>query len=173
MAIDPSRVCVRAFKLNDADDVLLWAGDDRVTQNTRLKTCGSKEEVLAFIRDEWIYPLWRSICLDDRSIGIVWVLPWPGEERYRADLGYALGANYWGQGIATTVVRIVLSQVFHHFPYLKRLQAFSYVHNKASQRVLEKVGFHREGVLRKFFLRNGNLEDLCIHSFLPTDQIIY
>ncbi|XP_061338371.1 uncharacterized protein LOC133285197 [Gastrolobium bilobum] len=173
MAIDLSRISIRPFKLSDVDDVFLWAGDDRVTQNTRMETCGSRVEALAFIRDECIHPLRRSICLDDRSIGIIWVLPWRGDnsDRYKADLGYALGVNYWGHGIATTALKIVLPQVFQDFPHLRRLQAFTLVENKASQRVLEKVGFHREGLLRMFFYSKGNLEDFFVFSFLSTDEI--
>lgn len=105
-----------------------------------------------------------------RSIGIVWVLPWP-DGRYKADLGYALGVNYWGKGIATTAVKIVLSQVFYDFPDLHRLQAFTAVENKASQRVLQKVGFQREGMLRGFFYYRGNFVDLCVFSLLSTDEI--
>ncbi|XP_061338293.1 uncharacterized protein LOC133285135 [Gastrolobium bilobum] len=173
MAIDLSRISIRPFKLSDVDDVLLWAGDDRVTKNARMETCGSRVEALAFIRDEYIHPLGRSICLDDMSIGIVWVLPWRGDDRYKADLGYALGFNYWGHGIATTALKIVLSQVFQEFPHLRRLQAFTLVENKASQRVLEKVGFHREGLLRMFFNFKGKLDDLFVFSFLSTDGIPY
>ncbi|XP_057754492.1 uncharacterized protein LOC130973833 [Arachis stenosperma] len=172
MAMDLSRITVRPFKLADADDMLLWAGDDRVTGNTRLDVCVSKEQAIAFIRDECMAQEFkRSICMDDRSIGIIWVIPWLGEDNFKADLGYALGFKYWGKGIATKAVKIVLSQVFNVLPYLKRLQAFTLVENKASQRVLQKVGFQREGMLRKFIYFKGNFEDFLVHSFLSTDEI--
>ncbi|KAG4922927.1 hypothetical protein AAZX31_18G271600 [Glycine max] len=171
MAIDLSRISVRPFKASEeADDVLLWLGDARVTQYTRLETCGSRSEALTFLKDECVYPLRRSICLDDRSIGIVWVLPYSGDERYKADLGYALGVNYWGNGIATKALKIVLSQVFHDFPHLRRLQAYTYLDNKASQRVLEKVGFHREGIIRDLYFK-GKSDDFYIFRFLSTDEI--
>ena len=60
-----------------------------------METCASKEEALAFIRDKcMVHPFRRPISLYDRSIGIVWVLPWPGDDKFKADLGYALGVNY-------------------------------------------------------------------------------
>jgi RimJ/RimL family protein N-acetyltransferase len=43
--------------------------------------------------------------------------------------------------------------------------------NKASQRVLEKVGFLREGVLRKYTFVKGTVKDLVVFSFLSTDEI--
>ncbi|KAK7266874.1 hypothetical protein RIF29_19532 [Crotalaria pallida] len=70
--VDLSRISLRPFKISDVDDFLLWAGDDRVTQNLRWKTCGSREEALEFIRDVCIpHPWRRSICLDDHSIGFI------------------------------------------------------------------------------------------------------
>ncbi|KAE9598101.1 hypothetical protein Lalb_Chr15g0076951 [Lupinus albus] len=48
--------------------ILLWGGDDEVTQNMSWETCGSREEALEFIRDVCIpHPWGKSICLDDGS----------------------------------------------------------------------------------------------------------
>lgn len=97
--VDLSAICLRPFKLSDVDDFLLWAGDDEVIKNIRWKTCGSREEAQSFIRDVCIpHPWRRSICLNDRSIGFVSVYPWSGDDRCKADIGYAVAANYWGQG---------------------------------------------------------------------------
>ncbi|KAK7337863.1 hypothetical protein VNO77_18451 [Canavalia gladiata] len=170
--MDLSRVSLRPFKMSDVEDFLLWAGDNRVTQNLRWKTCGSREEAVAFIRDVCIpHPWRRSICLDDRSIGFISVKPWSGDERCKADIGYAIGANYWGQGITTKALKIAVPQVFKDFNDLLRLQAFTSLENKASQRVLEKVGFLREGVLRKYTYLKGDIKDLVVFSFLSTDEI--
>lgn len=171
MAIDLSRISLRPFQLSDVDDFLLWAGDDQVTQNLRWKTCASKEEALAFLRDVCIpHPWRRSICLDDRSIGFVSVFRWSGDDRCRADIGYALAAKYWGHGIATKALKIAVLQVFKDLPDLLRLQAFTTVDNMASQRVLGKAGFQREGLLRKYTYLKGNLRDLVVFSFLSTDN---
>ncbi|MED6120781.1 hypothetical protein PIB30_024215 [Stylosanthes scabra] len=148
--LDLSKVSLRPFKLTDVDDFLLWAGDDQVTQNLRWKTCGSREEALAFIRDVCIpHPWRRSICLHDRSIGFV---------------------SYWGHGVATKAVKMAVAQVFKDLPHLMRLQAFTSPENKASQRVLEKAGFLKEGVLRKYTYIKGNIKDSVVFSFLSTDE---
>ncbi|KAL0414512.1 UNVERIFIED_CONTAM: hypothetical protein Sradi_1652900 [Sesamum radiatum] len=52
---------------------------------------------------------------------------------------------------------------------LERLEAVVAVQNTASQRVLEKAGFMREGVLRKYFLLKGRPTDAVIFSLLSTD----
>lgn len=43
--------------------------------------------------------------------------------------------------------------------------------NKASQRVLEKAGFVREGVLRKYTCHMRNIMDLVVFSLLSTDEV--
>lgn len=170
---DLSTISLRPFQISDVDDFFLWAGDEEVTRNLRWKTCGSKEEALAFIRNVCIpHPWRRSICLDHPSIGFVSVYPWSGDERHKADIGYAIGSSYWGQGITTKVLKIAVPQVFKDFPNLLRLQAFVDVENKASQRVLEKVGFTREGVLRKYTYFKGVVKDCAVYSFLSTDEIL-
>ncbi|XP_028770780.1 uncharacterized protein LOC114728104 [Neltuma alba] len=170
MAMDLTRITLRPFKLSDVDDFMLWAGDDEVTQNTRMSLIRSREEALTFIRDVCIpHPWRRSICIDDRCIGMVSVSPNSGAERCRAELGYALAAPFWGQGIATKAVNMAVSQAFSHFPDLLRLEALVDSHNKASQRVLEKAGFIREALLRNYAIVKGIVRDVVIHSFLSSN----
>ncbi|KAM0995043.1 hypothetical protein COP2_010739 [Malus domestica] len=168
---DLSRIALRPFRLSDADDVLSFGGDDQVTRVLRgFKTLTTKDEALNFIKNVCIpHPWRRSICIDDRSIGFVTMFPGSGDDRHKADMGYALAARYWGQGITAKAVRIALSQVFKDYPDLVRLQSFVAVENKASQRVLEKVGFQREGVLRKYLYLKGDIKDMVVYSFLSSD----
>ncbi|PIN13030.1 hypothetical protein CDL12_14351 [Handroanthus impetiginosus] len=169
--MDPSRITLRPFKLTDADDLLSWAGDDRVTKSGRWKSLTSKEEALTFIEQMCIHHPWRrSICIDDRSIGFLSVFPGSGDERHRADVGYAIAVEYWGQGITTAALKMGIPQVFDDFPQVLRLQAFTSVDNKASQRVLEKAGFTREGLLRKYICLKGSILDVVVFGLLSSDS---
>lgn len=160
---------LRPFRLSDVDDFMLWAGDDRVMKFIRWTVFTSKERALAFIRDVCIpHPWRRSICLDGRCIGFVSVYPWSGEDLCKADVGYAV-AEYWGRGIATKALRMAVPEVFRSFPDVVRLQAFVSVENMGSQRVLEKVGFQKEGTLRKYCYIKGEIKDLIAYSFLSSD----
>ncbi|KAB1202768.1 putative N-acetyltransferase p20 [Morella rubra] len=171
MEIDSSRISLRPFNLSDVDDFMLWAGDDQVTQFLRWNSFTSREEALTFIKDVSIpHPWHRSICIDDRSIGFIYIFPGSGDERCRAEIGYGLATKYWGQGITSRAVKMALSIVFKDFPDLVRLQAHALVENKASQRVLEKAGFQQEGLLRKYSFVKGKVRDLLIYSLLSTDS---
>ncbi|KAK6929939.1 GNAT domain [Dillenia turbinata] len=151
---------LRQFKLTDADDFMSLVGDEKVTKFTRWKTFTSKQEALSYIGDVCIpHPFCRSICMDDQCIGYVSVTPGSGDNSCRAEIGYALAAKYWGKGIIPKALKMAMSMVFKEFPNLVRLQAFVEVENKASQRVLDKTGFQKEGVLRKISLRPFRLSD--------------
>ncbi|KAK7258756.1 hypothetical protein RIF29_24341 [Crotalaria pallida] len=166
-----SRITLRPFKLNDVDDFMLMASDDMVTYYTRWNTFTSIEQALTFIRDVCIpHPWCRCVCFNDRCIGFISFTLGSGDERCKAEIGYAIAARYRGQGICTKVVKIAVSQVFKDFPCLLRIQALVDVENKASQRVLEKVGFLEEGVLRKYAFVKGKARDIAISSLLSIDN---
>ncbi|KAF8388081.1 hypothetical protein HHK36_026747 [Tetracentron sinense] len=157
MKMDLSKISLRPFKLSDVDDFMVWASDDQVTKHLRWNSITSREEALTYLKEVAIpHPWRRSICFDDRPIGCISVRLEPGDDKCRANIGYALATQYWGQGIVTTAMRMALSCVFKDFPDLVRVQAFVEVENKGSQRVLEKAGFLKEGLLRKYLFNKGN-----------------
>ncbi|KAK2980614.1 hypothetical protein RJ640_011422 [Escallonia rubra] len=170
--MDSSRISLRPFKLSDVDDFFSWASDDRVTKYLRWNSLASKEEALKYLQEVAIpHPWRRSICLDGKSIGYVSVKPESGNDRHRAHVSYALSVEYWGRGIVTMAMKMAISVVFKEFPYLVRLEALVEEDNKGSQRVLEKVGFQKEGFLRKYGFNKGEIRDMIMYSFLSTDKI--
>ena len=87
-------------------------------------------------------------------------------ERCGAEVGYWLGEPFWGKGIATAALQALTAYAFAEFPYLVRLFAMTYEDNLASQRVLEKAGFVREGVLRKNAFKDGRYRDQPIYALV-------
>ncbi|KAJ8449746.1 hypothetical protein Cgig2_001402 [Carnegiea gigantea] len=153
---------LRPLELSDIDDFMVWMTDDRVSRHTSWESYTSREDGLDFIEKIAIpHPYLRAICWKNRAIGNITVSPAPGENSHKGQLGYALGSKYWGKGITTRAVMMVISDVFNKWPHLERLEALATVENRGSQRVLEKAGFIREGVLRNLF---GFLNDVQIHN---------
>ncbi|MBA0740550.1 hypothetical protein Gogos_013745 [Gossypium gossypioides] len=170
--MDPSRISLRRFYLTDVDDFLKWASDDKVTRYLRWNTITSREEALSYLQKVAIPQTYcRSICLDDRFIGYVSIKPGSGNDKSRARLGYAVSAEYWGQGIATAALKMAVANAFTEFQGLVRVEALVEVENIGSQRVLEKVGFLKEGRLRKYGFCKGKIRDMIVYSFLSTDMI--
>lgn len=69
----------------------------------------------------------------------------------RAEVGYVLARRYWGHGLMTEAARVVVDWVISQ-PEIHRAWATVDLENPASQRVLEKVGMVREGVLRHWMV---------------------
>ncbi|GAB2289709.1 hypothetical protein Dimus_024018 [Dionaea muscipula] len=164
-------ITLRPTDVSDADDFMQWASDDRATQFCHLNTFTSREQAVEYLTNIALpHPYFRSISLKnhDRAIGAITVSPNPGEHRCSGEIGYIVSPRYWGKGIATQAVRLLASSIFHEWPHLERLEALVDVENTASQRVLEKAGFQRDGVLRKYLIINGRTRDMVMFSFRPT-----
>ncbi|XP_021730501.1 uncharacterized protein LOC110697435 [Chenopodium quinoa] len=179
--IEMSKITLRPYQLSDVDDFMQWACNSEVLECILLqlwiKPNSSREEVVSYFNQVVVnHPWYQAICLDGRAIGFVVLEMQAGKydfERGRADLSYALGREYWGRGISPTALRIALSSAFHKFTNLVRIQALVGPGNKASERVLQKVGFTKEGVLRQYaVLADGECLDISMYSILSTDPIL-
>ncbi|CAN6281999.1 unnamed protein product [Urochloa humidicola] len=167
-------VSLRPLELEDADAFMTWASDESVMRFLKRPLCATREQAVAQIRDTVLgHPWFRAICVDgDRPLGQVSVWPYADEGGRRANLGYALATDYWGRGIAAAAIRMVVGKVFDDLPALERLEAVTGVDNVRSQRVLEKAGFQREGVLRRYIAGRGGgqAKNAVIYSFLSSDR---
>jgi aminoglycoside 6'-N-acetyltransferase len=70
-----------------------------------------------------------------------------------------------GQGYAQEGVRLLVEYLFAGYP-VERVAAFTDEDNKPAQRVMESVGFRREGVLRRAMFRDGQWRGVAIYSIL-------
>ncbi|MFZ0263888.1 MAG: GNAT family N-acetyltransferase [Nitrososphaeraceae archaeon] len=73
----------------------------------------------------------------------------------KADLGYWIGEQYWGRGIATECLKLIIDYAFSAELGLKQLCAYVFPENKASIRVLEKNGMNKVGVVNEYHKLSG------------------
>lgn len=85
-----------------------------------------------------------------------------------ASLGYCLNEAAWGHGYATEAARVLLQWAFETLD-LNRVQSETDTRNVASARVLEKLGFVREGTLREDCIVNGDVSDSWVYGLLRRD----
>ncbi|MFN8997785.1 MAG: GNAT family N-acetyltransferase [Betaproteobacteria bacterium] len=107
--------------------------------------------------------IFLAIDLAGEAIGGVGVIAREGNDFHTGQFGYWLGQPHWGRGLATKVARALKSHAFSRNRF-KRLEAPVFAWNPPSMRVLEKVGFIREGVLRKSVLKDGQLIDSVMYA---------
>lgn len=85
------------------------------------------------------------------------------KEHHFADIGFELNRNYWGKGIISECLQTVLYFLFTQIQF-KRIEAQTFVGNERSIKLLERLGFLREGRLRQNFLINGQYEDSYMYA---------
>jgi ribosomal-protein-alanine N-acetyltransferase len=81
----------------------------------------------------------------------------------RAELGYVVAREWWGQGLATEAAGLLKSFAFDSLG-VHRLQATCHPDNIGSMRVLEKTGFTFEGRLRDHMLMRGQWRDSLLYA---------
>ncbi|MFG2196012.1 GNAT family N-acetyltransferase [Streptomyces sp. NPDC048639] len=101
---------------------------------------------------------------DGAFVGWCALAEWNPDYR-SASLGYCLDAAMWGHGYATEAARPLLQWAFDTLD-LNRVQAETDTRNVASARVLEKIGFVREGTLREDCVVNGEVSDSWVFGLI-------
>jgi [ribosomal protein S5]-alanine N-acetyltransferase len=87
---------------------------------------------------------------------------------HRAEIGYAQGRAYWGQGYMKEALTAVINYAFESLE-LHRIEADVDPRNDASVRILERLGFQREGYLRERWQVNGEIQDAFFYGLLRPD----
>jgi [ribosomal protein S5]-alanine N-acetyltransferase len=105
--------------------------------------------------------------VDGTFIGWCGLTRWNPDFR-SASLGYCLDEEAWGHGFATEAARALLHWAFDTLD-LNRVQAETDTRNVASARVLEKMGFVREGTLREDCIVNGEVSDSWVFGLIRRD----
>lgn len=100
----------------------------------------------------------------DGLIGTVTLFDWNRDHR-RAEIGFMLGRAHWGQGFAQEAVRAALRFGFDAMD-LHRVEADVHPENAASLRLLERLGFRREGLLRERWRVEGRWDDSVLLGLL-------
>jgi len=90
------------------------------------------------------------------------------EPSARAEAGYVLGRQYWGAGYMFEGMKALVDYAFDELG-LRRLEAEIDPRNTASARLLERLGFTREGLLRERWNGKGEISDSGLYGLLRTD----
>jgi RimJ/RimL family protein N-acetyltransferase len=90
--------------------------------------------------------------------------------RKSAEIGYLLNEQFWNRGIMTKAVNLICEYGFVELDIV-RIHTGVFEYNLASQRVLEKCGFVKEGVFRKAIFKNGILWDEIRYANLKICEI--
>lgn len=163
-------ITLRPMDERDLPTIERAASDAEVLKWFDLHTRGPSD-YLAGKREAWVEGTGASfaICdaaLPDACVGHVFV---ERDDDGRGSIGYWLLEDSRGKGHATRAVQLIASWALPEMR-LGRLQLHTDPENVASQRVAERAGFTREGILRAYNARrDGTRADVVVYSLLPRD----
>ena len=104
-----------------------------------------------------------AIAVDDEAVGGIGFTVQHDVGRRSAEIGYWLGEEFWGRGLATQALIAVTDYAFANYD-LCRMYAHVFEWNPASARVLEKAGYEFEGRLKKSVTKDGQTIDQLMYA---------
>ena len=168
-----SKVLLRWLTVDDLDALYETFSDPEVARFLAIPRHESRadtEEFLAGIHDGYrTSSLFQwGIEHNGRLVGTCTLggIDW---ENRRAEIGFALARAAWGQGLMPDALTALIDHAFEDLQ-LHRIEADADPRNSASLRLLEKLGFRREGYLRERYLKDGEIQDSVFFGLLRTDS---
>lgn len=143
----------------------VWQEDDLTRRAFRQRVKRAQEEADA---DE-AYAFFIHRAQDEALVGGVTLGLVRRGVAQACTMGYWIGEPYAGQGLMTRAVRSVTAHAFTELG-LRRIEAACLPHNERSRRLLERVGFQREGYAREYLCINGRWQDHLLYALLAGDR---
>ncbi len=116
----------------------------------RVPTVGFERNFLRLSRKNWdegkSYNF--SILADEVLVGGIGFF-FHSARDYVVEIGYFISKDFWGKGIAVEAVGLVEKFICEKLPKISRIEIVMAVENSGSERVAQKAGYEKEGVMRK------------------------
>ena len=169
--LETENLVLRPIGPEDARDLLAIFGDPRVMRYWSSPAFEGLEDARRLI-EEIAWGLEDCDLLEcgvtvrgrDRVVGTC-TLHRIDREHKRAEIGYSLAREAWGRGLMTEALSALIRHAFRDLD-LHRLEADVDPRNDPSIRLLERLGFRREGLLRERYRVNGEVQDSLMFGLL-------
>jgi ribosomal-protein-alanine N-acetyltransferase len=172
--LETKRLVLREVTSEDSNSLLKYLSDEEVMKYYGLNPFQSINDALDEI--SWYQSIQKN------KTGIRWGITLKDQgavigscgfhnsvlQHFRTEIGFELSKDHWGKGIAFEAVQAIISYGFDHLD-LQRIEALIEPPNSSSQRLVEKLGFIREGLLRNYEFTCGKFDDLYMYSLLKQD----
>ena len=166
------RLRLRPWRLTDAEEVFVYAQKPEWSRFLRsLPRPYLREDADRFIARQLLldpvqHPAWaiehEGRVIGGINLGFLF-------EHASAELGYSVDPACWNRGLCTEAARAVVDAAFVTHADLNRVHARADANNAASQRVMEKIGMQKEGVLRMSKIERGEAFDEAWYAILRTE----
>lgn len=155
-------ISLRQFTPNDKQALIELANNWNIAKNLRdgFPHPYTEKDADKFILDSMEATPTTRFCIEKDGVYVGNVGLHPDSDIYRmnAEIGYFIGEPFWGQGIATQAIKMMVEYGFNELK-LHRIQAGVFDYNTRSRRVLENAGFEYEGRAKEAVFKNGAFFD--------------
>lgn len=154
-------------------DIFKLFGDEEVTRFDNLLPLKEEQEAQKYL--DWFKSRFRE------RLGIRWGIALKGDENiigtlgfnnfqknHKASVGYDLQVDFWNKGIITEALKEVIKFGFDKLE-INRIEAEVIPGNAASEKVLSKLGFKKEGILRDWMYWNEKHYEMTMFSLLRNE----
>ncbi|NCI47868.1 GNAT family N-acetyltransferase [Sediminibacterium soli] len=157
-----SEIVLRPWQKQDAQPLAAIANNRRIWNNVRDRLPSPYTVVDAL---QWIAHVSKEdpmvhFAIDYRGqlAGSIGCMLKEDISRKSVEIGYLVGEPFWGKGIATEAVRLILGFIETRLDMV-RVFAHVFAHNAASMQVLRKNGFYLESIQRRAVIKNNQVLD--------------
>ncbi len=174
------RIILKQLTPENKADVLRHFANEEVNKYVDFDRIGSLEEAAEIIT--WANSLFKN------QTGILWGIfrnpdnTFMGQvnyvvkaddnftgQKHRAEIGFDLSPDFWGNGYMTSALELTNNYVFNEMK-INRIEAIVHPQNKRAHTTLEKLGFQREGRLREYVFYKNDFWDMILFSLLKKDR---
>ena len=173
--IDTARLRLRTLAEADIPALFAIFGDPEVCRYWShpalpdlAAAAGLLAQIQAYAREGTLFQWGIALRASDEVIGTCTLASITHEHR-RAELGFALARAHWGQGYVAEALPALVAHAFGALD-LHRLEADIDPRNATSIRVVERLGFRREGYMRERYVVNGETQDTVFYGLLRKDR---
>jgi RimJ/RimL family protein N-acetyltransferase len=174
--LESARLRLRAYRNSDAEAMFRLYSDPRVMRYWSFPPWTEREQADAYLRralgemvEGRVLPWAIASRADDKLVGTVTLFALDAVQG-RAEIGYSLDPKLQGQGLASEALRMALGHAIDTMR-LRRVEADVDPRNAPSCRLLERLGFRLEGLLRSRWRVAGEICDTALYGLLAPEFV--
>ena len=171
--IQTNRLLLRQFVESDLENVFKGLSDPEIIKfyGVSYKTIEDTKEQMKFFADleKNETGIWWAVCsLDNATFYGAGGLNSLSKEHKKAEIGFWLLKNYWGQGIMRETMPIICNYGFEQLG-LHRIEGIVETDNLNCKNAMKKLDFKHEGTMKDFEIKNGRFISLDMYARLKNE----
>ena len=167
------RCVLRRLVVEDAPALFSMLSDSELARFTPRKPLQRLGDAVDLIRSVGLDFATRravrwGVCLseDGPIVATVGLHEWDRFHRH-VSIGFDVSRDHWGKGLGHEIVSAVVQFAFDHL-YAHRVEAYVMRGNQNSERLLDSVGFQKEGELAQRMYKDGHQYDVMVYAQLES-----